>query len=538
MSGGGGSAPAPAPSSTTQIQQLPAAARPFLYGGDGRAGLLPQAYELSQQPLQMPDYMVAGRTPTQVASEQMAREARGSYQPYLQTGEALTGQGVMATEEAGRLSQQELGEAQLERQAARAALTGALMGTTEAGMRGADLSEAERMSRQATGFGTTGLQQAYGQTQGIPAEARMAAERGMGGLGAAYGATSALMPESFSAAQRGISGFEGTGAEYDPSAVSDYMSPYQEGVIDTAMQDIARQGQLQLNEARAQAVRAGAFGGARTGVVESEIGRNILGEQARTAGRLRQEGFESAAGRSQAAFEAARQRQQAAASGVGQLGLQGVGQALTGAGQLANIGSATGQLGLQGVEQALTGAGQLANISSAGGQLGQAGAGQLADIRQAGAQTGLAAAGQAANIGGTLGQLGTSFGQLGQQAASQQAGFGQGLGALGAQMAGFGQQLQGQQLQDINTAATMGQQQQAQQQAYLDTARQNQYQNTMAPYQSLGFFSDIFQGAPTGTSAIVQQQQGAAPAASPASQLMGLGIGAYGLSQSGLFGGG
>ena len=378
MCGGGGSA-APGPSSTTQIQQLPAAARPFLYGGAGRAGLLPQAYELSQQPLQLPDYMVAGRTPTQVAAEQMARESRGAYEPALGAAEALTGQGVMATEQAGRLSQQELGAAQAERSAARAAMTA------------------------------------------------------------------------------GLAGLEGTGAEYDPNAVQGFMNPYEQAVIDASLQDIARQGQLQLNEARAQAVRAGGFGGARTGIAESEIGRNILGEQARTASRLRQEGFESAAQRSQAAFEAAQQRQ---------------------------IGSA----------------------------------------------------GQAAQIGAGFGQLGTSFGQLGQQAAGQQAGFGQGLGALGAQMAGFGQQRQGQQLQDINTALTIGQQQQGQQQAYLDAARQNQYQATMAPYQSLGFFSDIFQGAPTGTSAIVQQQQGAPAAPNPVSQIAGLGIGAYGLAKSGLFG--
>ena len=485
---GGGSAPAPAPSSTTQIQQLPAAARPFLYGGDGRAGLLPQAYELSQQPLQLPDYMVAGRTPTQVAAEQMAREARGSYQPYLQVGEALTGQGVMATEQAGQISQQQLGEAQLERQGARTALSGALSGTAEAGMAGADLSEAQQYSRGAT-------------------------QLGMGRLGEAYNLNRAVPGMALSAAERGIAGFEGTGQEYDPSSVSNYMNPYEQQVIDRAMQDIARSGQQQLNETRAQAARSGAFGGARMGLAEAEIGRNILGEQARTASGLRQQGFESAAQRSQSAFEQAQGRQQAAASSIGQLGLSGAGQAASGIGQLANIGTSAGQLG-------------------------QAGAGQLADMRTTASQTGLAAAGQAGQIGSSLGQLGTSYGQLGQQAAAQQAGFGQGLGALGAQMAGFGQQLQGQQLQDINTALSMGQQQQAQEQAYLDTARQNQYQATMAPYQSLGFFSDIFQGAPTGTSAIVQQQQGAAPAASPASQIMGLGIGAYGLANSGLFGSG
>lgn len=378
MCGGGGSAPAPQPSTTSQIQQLPRAARPFLYGGEGYAGLLPQAYELSQQPLQLPDYMVAGRTPTQVAAEQMARESRGAYEPALGAAEALTGQGVMATEQAGRLAMQELGASQAERQAARAAMTA--------------------------------------------------------GLGA----------------------LEGTGARFDPTATTEFMNPYEQAVIDTTLQDIARQGQMQLNEARAQAVRAGAFGGARTGIAESEIGRNILGEQARTAGRLRQEGFESAAQRAQTAFEAAQQRQ-------------------------------------------------------------------------------MAGAGQAAQIGQGFGQLGTAYGQLGQQAVGQVAGLGQGLGALGAQMAGFGQQRQQQQLQDVNTALTIGAQQQAQQQAYLDAARQNQYQATMAPYQSLGFFSDIFQGAPTGTSAIIQQQQGAQPAPSGLSQVAGLGLAGFGLAKSGLF---
>jgi len=167
--------------------------------------------------------------------------------------------------------------------------------------------------------------------------------------------------------------------------------------------------------------------------------------------------------------------------------------------------------------------------------LGQAGAGQLADMRTTGSRTALAAAGQAGNIGSSLGQLGLSYGQLGQQTAGQLAQFGQGLGSLGAQMAGFGQQQQQQQLQDINTALTIGGQQQAQQQAQLDAARQNQYQQAMAPYQSLGFFSDIFQGAPTGTSSVMQQQT---PGASPFSQVAGLGIGAYGLANSGLFGGG
>ncbi len=401
MCGGG----QPKSTTQTQVSRLPEEARPFLYGGDGQAGLLPQAYELAQQPMQLPDYMVAGRTPTQMAAETMAREGRGSYQPYLQAAQGLTGQGVMATEQAGQLSQQQLGEAQTERGAARESLSGALAGT------------------QAAGAG------------------------------------------SISAAERGIAGLAGTGAAYDPSSTQAFMNPYEQQVIDAALGDIARSGEMQLNEARSGAVNQGAFGGARSGLVESEIGRNILSQQAQTAANLRQQGFESAAGRSQQAFEDAQRRQQQAATTTGQLGLSGAGQALS-------------------------------------------------------------AAGQAANIGQSFGQLGTSFGQLGQQAAAQQAQFGQGLGSLGAQMAGFGQQQQQQQLQDINTALTIGQQQQAQQQAQLDAARQNQYQQAMAPYQSLGFFSDIFQGAPTGTSSVLQSQQ---PGASPFSQAVGAGVTAAGI---------
>lgn len=406
---GGGSQTA----TTTQIQQLPEEALPFLYGGEGYAGLLPQAYELTQQPMQLPDYVVAGRTPTQVAAETMALESRGSYQPYLQAAQGLTGQGVMATEQAGQLSQQQLGEAQTERGAARAALSGALAGTGAAGA---------------------------------------------GSIGAA---------------ERGIAGLVGTGAEYDPSSVQGFMNPYEQQVIDAALGDIARSGEMQLNEARAGAVNAGAFGGARSGLVESEIGRNILSQQAQTAANMRQQGFESAAQRSQQAFEDAQRRQQQAATTTGQLGLSGAGQALS-------------------------------------------------------------AAGQAANIGQSFGQLGTSFGQLGQQAAGQLGTFGQGLGSLGAQMANLGQTQQQQQLQDINTALTIGGQQQAQQQAELDAARQNQYQQVMSPYQSIGFFSDIFQGAPTGTSSVMQQQT---PGPSFASQAAGLGIAATGLfGQGGPFG--
>jgi hypothetical protein len=97
-------------------------------------------------------------------------------------------------------------------------------------------------------------------------------------------------------------------------------------------------------------------------------------------------------------------------------------------------------------------------------------------------------------------------------------------------MAGLGQLGQSMNLQDINTMSTIGQQQQAQEQAALDVAYQNQYQQAMQPYQQLAFLSDITTGAPSG-----QMTSATQPGPSVGSQLMGAGLGIYGLSQSGMF---
>ena len=65
----------------------------------------------------------------------------------------------------------------------------------------------------------------------------------------------------------------------DPGGYQQYMSPYQQSVIDQATQALQRQEQIAANQRAAQATQAGAFGGARFGVQEAEaqsgLGRNI-----------------------------------------------------------------------------------------------------------------------------------------------------------------------------------------------------------------------------------------------------------------------
>jgi hypothetical protein len=166
-------------------------------------------------------------------------------------------------------------------------------------------------------------------------------------------------------AAQGIAGLAGTGAAYDPRSASAFFDPYQDAVVNQALQDIARSGQIQQQQLNAGAVGAGAFGGSRQAIAQQELNRNILDQQARTAAQLRSSGYQSALGASQAAFDQQLARQQQAAQLTGALGAQGAQAGL-------NAAQSQGQLGL-------TGTGQIGQIGQSLGNLGaqQAGIGQL-----------------------------------------------------------------------------------------------------------------------------------------------------------------
>ena len=140
---------------------------------------------------------------------------------------------------------------------------------------------------------------------------------------------------------------------YGQSPVDKFMNPYERQVIDTAMADIQRAGDIQGQGLRAQAVGAGAFGGSRSGIMESELGRNVLDQQARTAAQMRQSGYQDAATRAQNAFESSKGRGLQGSQLAGNFGqnFAGLGGMAQGALQ-SDIGSLTSAGALQrGVEQ-------------------------------------------------------------------------------------------------------------------------------------------------------------------------------------------
>ena len=147
-------------------------------------------------------------------------------------------------------------------------------------------------------------------------------------------------------AQTGLEGAMQTaaGAGMSPTAYQDYMDPYLDDVVQRAQDDIGRQGRMQEQQAAARAVGQGAFGGSRSAVLQGEIGRNTLEQQARTGECLRSAGFSQA---SKLAQDAAKQQlQQAQLGGALSQGIAGLGQ-MAQAGGVQDINTLLGVGGLQ-----------------------------------------------------------------------------------------------------------------------------------------------------------------------------------------------
>jgi len=112
----------------------------------------------------------------------------------------------------------------------------------------------------------------------------------------------------------GIAGYEPflqqASAYSGPNAYQQFMSPYQQQVIDTTLTEFDKQRQTALAGQQAQAVAGGAFGGAREGVQRAEYGAQTLQDRAALQAQLLQQGF----GQAQQAAQTAFQQQQGLAS--------------------------------------------------------------------------------------------------------------------------------------------------------------------------------------------------------------------------------
>ena len=242
-------------------------------------------------------------------------------------------------------------------------------------------------------------------------------------------------------AMRGIAQLRGTGQEYDPSAASRYMDPFNRDVIEAQQAEIARLGEQQKRDARSQQVQAGAFGGSRGAIQEAEIGRNVLQQQAKTGAELRSQGFQQAQQQAQQAFEQAQARRQQAAQLTGQLGQSGAQTGISAAGQAGQLGLSAEQLAqrgaLEGGQLGLSGMQGIGSLATQRAGIGQNMGNQYLQAQQLGSNVFGARMGRMQGAAQGMGALtGQQFGQAldayGQSGAAARAG--------GAGIAGLGQQ--------------------------------------------------------------------------------------------------
>jgi len=106
------------------------------------------------------------------------------------------------------------------------------------------------------------------------------------------------------------------GALTGPDAYRDYMSPYQQDVINATLSEFDRQQSIADTALRDRAIQAGAYGGGREGVMAAEAARGAADQRANLQAQLLAQGFQQA----QAAAAADLQAEQGLGAYQSQLG--------------------------------------------------------------------------------------------------------------------------------------------------------------------------------------------------------------------------
>lgn len=299
---------------------------------------------------------------------------------------------------------------------------------------------------------------------------------------------------------------ERVGAErFGLGSMQEYMSPYMQGVVEQQKRGAVQDYMRQLPGLGAAAARAGAKGGTREALMQSEARRGLGEQLGNIEAQGLQQAYQQAAsqfGQDRAAMMQAALANQAAGLTTGQQNLQAlINQSQFGAGQGLQAQQMNQAAQLQRQQQALAQLAQANQFSQQNAQqraqYGLAGANLAEQSRQFGAGLGLQGLQQQLASAGMLGNLG-------QQQYGQQMGIAQGQLGAGGQQQALNQQL-------LNTQ-------------YQDFINQQQF-----PYKQAEFAMGILRGIPaTGQTSTLYQQP-----ASIFNQIAGAGM----VGVGGLFGG-
>lgn len=156
---------------------------------------------------------------------------------------------------------------------------------------------------------------------------------------------------------------------FTPQAAQQYMNPYLQSALQPQIEEARRQAEITRQQQAGRMAKAGAFGGSRQAIMESELARNLQQNLANITGQ----GYSTAYQQAQSAFEADQRRKAAAEAaseasrqyGAG-YGVEGLKGALTAAQQQAGLAQAGQQAGLRGLEAQMAGGAAQRDIESQG----------------------------------------------------------------------------------------------------------------------------------------------------------------------------
>ena len=403
---------------------------------------------------------VAGEDPLQTQAINMAQQGVGSYSPYLQAAQAAqrTGAGQLG------LAGQTLGGAY-----------GAL------GQAGSALGGVGGTINQA---GST-LGQAGQSLGGIGGTINQAGQS-LGQAGAAYGGMGQFQAAGAGAAQGAANIAGGAAGMTGPNAYKQFMSPYQQQVIDATLAEYDKQGAAGAQQIKDSAISSGNFGGGREGAQLGEYQANRLADRAALQGSMLQQGFGQANQLAQQNF-------------ANQGDLFGMQQGL--GGMASNLFSQQGQMGQaqQSLAQSQLGRGSaMANLSGAQQNLAQSQLGRgtaMQNLAQSQLGRGQAIQGLSAAQQGLAGAYGNQINQQFGLSDFQRQGMGQDISALGSM---------GAIRQGLNQAQLTADQQAARTGAYEPYGRLTQFGNVLTglgggyagqQYQDPGSGGSPFQAA-------------------------------------------
>jgi hypothetical protein len=315
-----------------------------------------------------------------------SREGLGAYDSYFQEGRDILNQGKAYFDDAATM----IGNAPARSEEGLTLAKEGIMGARAAG------SRAEQSATSAQNLANEYISDAIGRVSGDISRGTSAAQ---GAMTREEQLTAAAVTNA-QATQERMSALSG------PGGGAAFMDPYQDAVINDNLRRLNEQGRFAQNQANAEAVQSGAFGGSRQGVRSAQLAERLQDAKSNYLNQAQSTNF----------LQAQRAAQAAATSAQG-------------GGQLVQTALGTGS-----------------GRAIEGGNLGVSEAGQAGSLNlntgQAGANTAIAGGNLASGVQNTVAGNELRAGQIGSGAAQQVSNTllnaGQGLGAVGQGMTAAG----------------------------------------------------------------------------------------------------